>query len=109
MKVAAWRLRHHEALRQLLDLPYVLMFARHNVPAKSSVSNNVILEVFRKLQHSPATNSTVPAAGPHALRLSTCILRAQAPRRADCSAGHGLGAAKIIKEMSFAPLKCCAE
>jgi len=85
------------------------MFARQNVPAKSSISDNVVLEVFRKLQHSPVTNSTIPAADPHALRLSTSILRAQAPRGADCSAYHGLGAAKIIKEKSFALLKCCAE
>jgi len=55
------------------------MFARQNVPAKSSISNNVILEVFRKLQHSPATNSILPVAGPHALRVSTSILKAQAP------------------------------
>jgi len=34
MKVAAWRLRYHEELRQLVDLPDVLMFARQNVPAK---------------------------------------------------------------------------
>jgi hypothetical protein len=95
MKVAAWRLRHHEELRQLLDIPDVLILARQNVPAKSSISNNVILEIFRKLQHSPAANSTVPAAGLYALRLSTSILRAQAPRGADCSAGHGVGAEKL--------------
>jgi hypothetical protein len=109
MKVAAWRLRHHEELRQLLDLPDVLMLARQNVPAKSNISNNVILDMFRKLQHSPVTNSTVPAADPHALRLSTGTLRAQAPIGAYCSAGHGSGAAKIVKEKSFALLKCCEE
>jgi hypothetical protein len=73
------------------------MFARQNVPAKSIISNNVILEMFRKLQHSPVTNSTDPAADHHALRLSTSILRAQTPRGAYCSAGHGLGAAIIVK------------
>ena len=34
MKVAAWRLRYHEELRQLLDLPDMLMFERQNVAAK---------------------------------------------------------------------------
>jgi len=45
------------------------MFARQNVPAKSSINNIVVLEMFRKLQHSPITNSTIPAADPHALYL----------------------------------------
>ena len=62
------------------------------------VFSNELCSIFTAMSSRTLSDHVVPAAGPHVLRVSTSIRKAQAPRGADCSAVHGLEVAKIIKE-----------